>query len=332
MKYGNLFVADIATNEADIANKRTSIIATFACVYLHDLSKSCARHEFRDKEMKNNMLKFAIAVVMFVGFFSSCCKSGYAQDLIPFKSEEYSKDYGKYGYKNAKGEIVIKPRFYHAEPFSEGMAVVGVKSVDERGKSIMKYGMINQKGEYVFEPEFDTQWDIAYHNGYFITPHCIFDRKGNKVKNKTLASKDSEDDDWFDDLTYLRGSDLVQVLVDGGKQSKFGLMRVNGKLVRKPSSFQLDYLGDEAASFPMPFTTDGTWSLMVTLEGGKWGYIDATGEVIIKPQFSKAWYFSDGLAMVKDKQGRVGYIDQTGKYVIKPKYDIAGSFQNGYAK
>lgn len=74
MKYGNLFVADIATNEADIANKRTSIIATFACVYLHDLSKSCARHEFRDKEMKNNMLKFAIAVILAGGLLSSCCK------------------------------------------------------------------------------------------------------------------------------------------------------------------------------------------------------------------------------------------------------------------
>ena len=63
---------------------------------------------------------------------------------------------------------------------------------------------------------------------------------------------------------------------------------------------------------------------------GKEGYIDATGRMVIKPQYEKALYFSEGLAGVEigDKSG---YVDKAGRIVITPQFDGLGSFSEGLA-
>ena len=80
----------------------------------------------------------------------------------------------------------------------------------------------------------------------------------------------------------------------------------------------------------------------------KWGYVDKSGDYVIKAQFDEAGPFSDGLAPVKVRR-RVtamadaerknyeryghdwGYIDKTGQYVIEPRYKEAGPFSEGVA-
>lgn len=57
--------------------------------------------------------------------------------------------------------------------------------------------------------------------------------------------------------------------------------------------------------------------LAAVKDGGKWGYIDATGKMAIAPQFSEAYVFDKGLAQVRVGKHR-GYIDHTGKYVWGP--------------
>ena len=71
--------------------------------------------------------------------------------------------------------------------------------------------------------------------------------------------------------------------------------------------------------------------------GGKWGFIDKTGNYIVKPQFDDASPFSEGLAAVKVDNyasglAKWGYIDKTGKYVVGPRFDIAGPFSDGLAE
>jgi len=51
--------------------------------------------------------------------------------------------------------------------------------------------------------------------------------------------------------------------------------------------------------------------------GGKNGYIDKTGKILIKPQFDYAWPFFEGLAVVKIGD-RLGYIDKTGEFIWEP--------------
>ncbi len=69
----------------------------------------------------------------------------------------------------------------------------------------------------------------------------------------------------------------------------------------------------------------------IKLGGNKHGYIDATGKVVIEPQFEDAKDFSEGLAAVKIND-KYGYIDETGNIVIQPQFYEAENFDNGFAK
>jgi len=62
----------------------------------------------------------------------------------------------------------------------------------------------------------------------------------------------------------------------------------------------------------------------------RWGYINKTGKVVIKPQFDKAGDFSEGLAPVSI-DGKWGYINRTGKVTIAPQFAEARSFSEGLA-
>ena len=63
---------------------------------------------------------------------------------------------------------------------------------------------------------------------------------------------------------------------------------------------------------------------------GKWGYIDTTGAIVIKPKFDNASRFSEDLASVKI-DGKYGYIDKRGRFIINPQFEAAGVFSEGLA-
>jgi WG containing repeat len=64
----------------------------------------------------------------------------------------------------------------------------------------------------------------------------------------------------------------------------------------------------------------------------KYGFIDKSGKVVIKPQFQGIYDFSDGLAKIYTSgEFNTAYIDETGKIVIEPKFDIGSDFSEGFA-
>jgi hypothetical protein len=66
--------------------------------------------------------------------------------------------------------------------------------------------------------------------------------------------------------------------------------------------------------------------------GGKWGYIDKRGRLVIDAEFESAAPFSEGLAAVGVGRNRYGYIDTAGKFVIEPRpFMWAGPFRDGRA-
>jgi hypothetical protein len=68
---------------------------------------------------------------------------------------------------------------------------------------------------------------------------------------------------------------------------------------------------------------------------GDYQYIDMNqkGKIVISPQFGKAHFFNDGLALVKTSgyDGKWGYIDKKGRYAITPTYSVAMDFFDGVA-
>jgi len=64
----------------------------------------------------------------------------------------------------------------------------------------------------------------------------------------------------------------------------------------------------------------------------QWGFINRTGQFVIKPQFNSVGEFSEGLASVSlAGNNLVGYIDKQGKLIVPAAYWYAGPFRNGLA-
>ena len=87
-------------------------------------------------------------------------------------------------------------------------------------------------------------------------------------------------------------------------------------------------------------------TLLPIQQGGKWGYINRSGEVVIKPKFDWTESFADSLALVRypprknpskpdELMEGMGFIDQTGKVVIEldnPLHINGESFSEGLTK
>lgn len=64
----------------------------------------------------------------------------------------------------------------------------------------------------------------------------------------------------------------------------------------------------------------------------KYGYIDKTGKVVVRPSIFKAGHFIEGLAPVVLQYGdKWGFIDEFGKIAIEPKFEWVGYFSEGLA-
>src|SRR2546423_10475579 len=72
-------------------------------------------------------------------------------------------------------------------------------------------------------------------------------------------------------------------------------------------------------------------ALFPVRQNGKWGYINARGDLIINPQYDDAWEVSEGLAYVRAGTKR-GLIDRSGSMVIDlHQLAFAGNFSEGLA-
>lgn len=74
-----------------------------------------------------------------------------------------------------------------------------------------------------------------------------------------------------------------------------------------------------------------TTTLLSIVQGGKQGFIDQTGKIVIPPKFDQVDGFAEGMARVK--VGKLfGYIDETGKLVVPARFQAASDFSEGLAR
>lgn len=62
-----------------------------------------------------------------------------------------------------------------------------------------------------------------------------------------------------------------------------------------------------------------------------YGYMDKSGEAVIRPRFTMAWSFREGLAAACVGENKCGLIDRAGRYVVRPVYAEIGSLSDGLA-
>ncbi len=218
-----------------------------------------------------------------------------------------------YGYEDSViCDTFIKPQFTQADEFSEGLAVVstGNCTPDTSGNTVnCIYGYINAEGKYIIQPQFSQAYDFKkgialVSDGICKDTACHF---GFINRFGEWAIKPIYND------AYEFNCDRALVKVNG---KGFGYLDRKGEQIIYPHF-------DDALSFSM-------YNAGVK-QHRKWGFIDTTGNFVIKPMFSEVGVFSEGLAAASDSSGKWGYIDESGKWLIKPKFTSADPFQDGKA-
>jgi len=242
----------------------------------------------------------------------------------------------KYGYIDSVGKVVVRPSFDSANSFSEGLALVTVKSGGVR-QQFAKAGFIDLTGRFAIAPKYDDGGD--FHDG--LARVTLNGKSGFIDKTGNVAIP----------LTYEEGPRAhpwgVGDFSDGLAQI-FDLNREDGGFIDKTGSVVLRRFGVKHGNYSGDFSGEFKQGLSAVMfhhmKGNtvdfnvpsKYGFIDKRGRVVVAPRFDTANNFSEGLALVGAKVGdsynfHYGYIDQRGTPVIETKFDYASNFSEGLA-
>ncbi|MES2515131.1 MAG: WG repeat-containing protein [Bacteroidota bacterium] len=211
---------------------------------------------------------------------------------------EIYEENGLHGYKDEKGDVIIKPKFIDADYFKHGYAIVEMKT----GK-----GMINNKGEFILEPLYDFIYDDV--NGFL------------QINKDNLYGLAKTDGTIAVPVHYNDTGELWEGLVWVERNDFVGYVDENHKTV---IDFKFDWCGNFSEGLASA-TQYGQ------VEGQKdiYGYIDKTGNFVIQfDDYDEGGEFKEGLAPVS-VDSKFGYINKQGKFIGERIYHSAGSFVNG---
>ena len=160
--------------------------------------------------------------------------------------------------------------------------------------------------------------------------------------------------------TGMLPDDNDSVLFPVKVNEKWGFMNRQGELIVEPRFSRVGFfregmirvkLGGKWESKEVTVVTDDFFPSEYTTthyyhQGGKWGFMDNTGRLVVKCRYDGIGYYSEGLVWVnkggKEKYddgsfppeligGKYGFIDRSGREVIAPKYDNVSDFSEGLA-
>lgn len=188
-----------------------------------------------------------------------------------------------WGFIDTKGEFVINPQFESAKPFREGLAAVCQND---------KWGFIDKTGKIIINPQFEHVSSFYDSKALFYdgTQWGFINKKGEYDINPQFESA----------AIFSEGLSAIQQ----GNQG--GYINEKGQIVINP---QFDYAGDFNSG------------LSVIKQNNKAGYINKKGQIVINPQFYYASQFFGDIAFVMDAEARWGIIDKKGKYLVNPQFD-----------
>jgi hypothetical protein len=198
-----------------------------------------------------------------------------------------------YGFIDKSGNEVIPFKYWDAEPFKEGFALVKTKN---------DYIFINKKGKNTFDLKFNEAY--SFENGQAIVSDVhwgIIDLTGKLIVPYKYMRIDGP----------VEGMYKVSIWND---KEKWGFLDNTGNEVVSCKFDKAEYFSEDVAAICLDH---------------KWGFIDKTGKLVIPLKYASAGSFENGLAPVSINN-KSGYINHHGDYVISPVYDYAYGFKDGF--
>lgn len=229
------------------------------------------------------------------------------------------------GFIDRSGQWVVPPRYRAFSPysnFSEGLACVATNCgpTNDALNTQFKWGYINKKGEQVIDFNFDGASEFSEglaavskklkadyvdeKNGKHLIP-SPFSKGGYIDKTGKYVIPPQFDSVWSFSEGLARVRVAGHTMGEASKQMKF--INKQGKIVFTVTN------GEWAGEF-----SEGLANVSIREGMGKeiWGYINHSGQFVIKPQFQQAKPFYHGLAQVV-VDNKLAYIDKSGRFVWK---------------
>ena len=240
----------------------------------------------------------------------------------------------RWGFMDRSGKTIIPPRFAAAGDFFNGLAWAREES---------KCGYIDLTGRVAIPYQFDECRDFS--EGVAAVQEGrgwgFIDAKGKPVIPPHLKAAA----DFHEGLARFEEWDTIRCMgqefhAEDAPDYAFMLHDESpkGDLDLEPCTGGrfgfLDHSGNIAIAPAFRIARDfSEGRAAVKTDGFPWGYIDKTGKIVIKTQFDSASEFSEGLANVGyfGPIDRSGYIDSKGTVVIALQFELAGDFSEGLA-
>ena len=240
---------------------------------------------------------------------------------------------GKYGVVSEKGAVILPLKYSEINSNKNGYTVTLNEKMglfNSEGKEIIpisyrwiytdkiddnipiaakldgKEGYINTKNEWVIPPTYRDAF--AFRQGVAIV------KKGRNYMCINLKGEAVIQD--FDNYV-IEPSDNTYI-VGVRKECKYMVYDLNGNLLDTYDGFINNWSDD---------------AIFAVKKGGKWGYIDGYGKIIIPLEYEEVGDFSEGLAAVR-KDNKWGYINPKNEVVIPIEFTNreVSYFKNGVAK
>lgn len=202
---------------------------------------------------------------------------------------------------HAETTYAIEPQYEAFYKFNEGLAAVKKDGqwgyIDKAGNVVINYQFedADEFSEGLAGVKLDGKWGFI-------------DKSGNIVIKPQFGSISSFRNGVGGVLDY-------DIKKSGGGSGKYDFIDRSGNKLK-------DFLGYRE------FISEG---MKAVKKNNTWGFSDASGKIVIEPQFTDVRIFKEGYAAVL-KGGKWGFINTTGNMVITPIYDdILVGFNEGLA-
>lgn len=236
--------------------------------------------------------------------------------------------------EEAKASVVVKPLIaviinnYDTDfKFCDGM--LGVWNSELRG-----WGFINESGKLVI----DYQWHFEpYMTPKFNSGYCaVFKSASNGVRAWHILDKSGHAVKVPGAVKISKFQDgFARAVIKSGQVYRHCYINTKGvQVFPSLSTTQNSYFGEDC--LPPRSFCDGL-AAFYSPTAQKYGFMNKSGAVIIKPVYEEVQDFSEGLAAVKTTAtstapARFGYIDTKGAFVIPPKFSRSVlPFSEGFA-
>ena len=212
---------------------------------------------------------------------------------------------GWFGYVDRQGKTVIKPEYFEARGFKEGMACVKVEG---------KYGFIDTSGKLIVQPQYLAADDFS--DGLAsvtldLNKWGYVNTKGTLVIPLLFEVRQRYDAP-FQNAQGVFSEGLAFVRLAGSKKS--GYIDKNGQFVIQNEGLSGSPFS-EGLAFVTPMKVVDTYGRPTDRQG----YINTSGKFMIARDLVDGGRFSEGLAMATFRNGGKGFIDKKGQLIFQTK-------------